>query len=229
MEIFKSLGKAYFTFRKRLQYMTKGVVIKSGCYIAGKNTSFEGKNVINKNTYFKGTAGLGTYIGRGCSIDAAIGRFCSIAANVKTVNGFHPTNHFVSTHPAFFSTNKQSGFTFVDKRLYQEIRHADANKHAVVIGNDVWIGENAIILAGVHIGDGAVIAAGSVVTKDVQPYAIVGGVPASLIRMRFDEETVNKFLSFKWWNRPYQWLEEHSGFFQDIDSFLKMTEEHDGK
>ena len=227
MEIFRRIGKSFITFRKKLQYRSKNVVIRSGCYIAGKNTSFEGNNVINKNTYFKGTMGLGTYLGRACTVDAAIGRFCSIAANVKTVNGFHPTDCFVSTHPAFFSTHKQAGFTFVEKSTFQEIRHADADKHAVVIGNDVWIGDNAIILAGVQIGDGAVVAAGAVVTKDVPPYAIVGGVPATLIRMRFDEETVNKLLEFRWWDKPFQWIKEHSDCFQDIGSFIKMTGERD--
>ena len=220
MEIVKRLGKAYITFRKKLQYRAKDVSIKSGCYIAGKDTSFEGKNVINKNTYFKGTIGLGSYIGPECSIDASIGRFCSIAANVKTVNGFHPSNRFVSTHPAFFSTVKQAKFTFVEEKLFQELKYADEQCHAVTIGNDVWIGENAVIFGGVHIGDGAIIAACAVVTKDVQPYAIVGGVPAKLIRMRFNEETVDKLLAFKWWDKPLQWIEENSSYFRDIEDFI---------
>lgn len=224
MEFIKNIGKFLLTCKYRLINRSRNVSIKAHCYIAGENTFFEGGNIINKDSYFKGKMGYGTYLGPSCSIDAEIGRFCSIAANVKTVNGFHPTESFVSTHPAFFSTYKQAGFTYVEKKAFQEIKHADENKHAVVIGNDVWIGENAIILAGVHIGDGAVIAAGAVVTKDVQPYAIVGGVPAKVIRMRFDEETVNKLLSFEWWNKPIQWIEEHSAYFRDINSFITMAE-----
>lgn len=228
MEFLKNIGKACLTFGKRVKFHSRGVIIKSGCYIAGKNTCFEGKNVINKNTFFRGSMGFGTYLGSGCSINASIGRFCSIGSSVKTVNGIHPTNGFVSTHPAFFSTAKQAGFTFTDKKLFQETRYVDEQYHAVSIGNDVWIGENVLLLAGVRVGDGAVIATGAVVTKDVPPYAMVGGVPAKVLRMRFAEDTVAKLLKLRWLDKPVSWIEEHSAYFQDVDGFIKIMEADNG-
>lgn len=78
------------------------------------------------------------------------------------------------------------------------------NKGDIIIGNDVWIGYEAVIMAGVHIGDGAVIAARAVVTKDVPPYTIVGGTPARKIRMRFEEETIAKLQQIQWWNWPVE-------------------------
>jgi acetyltransferase-like isoleucine patch superfamily enzyme len=225
MEFIKDIGKFLLTCKYRLINRSRNVSIKTHCYIAGKNTTFEGGNVINKGSYFKGRMGYGTYLGPNCSIDASIGRFCSIAAHVKTVNGFHPTTGFVSTHPAFFSTYKQAGFTYTEKKLFQEIKFADSQYHAVTIGNDVWIGENVIILAGVHIGDGAVIAAGAVVSKDVPPYAIVGGVPAALIRMRYEEEVVNSLLEIKWWDKPLSWIEKNSSLYSDVELFLNAVED----
>ena len=225
MELIKDIGKFLLTCKFRLLNSSRNVSIKNHCYIAGKNTFFEGGNVINKGSYFKGRMGYGTYLGPNCSIEGEIGRFCSIAANVKTVNGFHPTKNFVSTHPAFFSTHKQAGFSYTDMKLFQEIRYADTQYHAVTIGNDVWIGESVIILAGVHIGDGAVIAAGAVVSKDVTPYAIVGGVPATLIRMRFEEEVVNRLLKIKWWDKPLSWIEKNCNLYSDVEVFLKVVED----
>ena len=84
----------------------------------------------------------------------------------------------------------------------ERIPEAWDNKGDIVVGNDVWIGYEAVILAGVTIGDGAVVAARSVVTRDVPPYTIVGGVPAKPIRKRFDEETVHRLLELRWWDWP---------------------------
>lgn len=84
----------------------------------------------------------------------------------------------------------------------------------VIIGNDVWIGSHALILGGVKIGDGAVIGAGAVVTKDVPPYAVVGGVPARIIKYRFSQEIIDKLLEIKWWNLPENILKENIKLFQ---------------
>ena len=121
-----------------------------------------------------------------------------------------------------------AGFTFTDKKLFQETRYVDEQYHAVSIGNDVWIGENVLLLAGVRVGDGAVIATGAVVTKDVPPYAMVGGVPAKVLRMRFAEDTVAKLLKLRWWDKPVSWIEEHSAYFQDVDGFIKIMEADNG-
>ena len=123
-----------------------------------------------------------------------IGKFCSIACGTKFL--FNCANH---------SLKSLSTYTF--PLFYEEweleksnITTAWDNKGDIVIGNDVWIGYEAVIMAGVHIGDGAIIAARAVVTKDVPPYTIVGGTPAKEIRKRFDAEVIQQLLILKWWN-----------------------------
>lgn len=127
-----------------------------------------------------------------------IGKFCSIACGAKFL--FNSANHALRslsnyTFPLFFEEwglNKKN------------VASAWDNKGDIIIGNDVWIGYEAVIMAGVHIGDGAVIAARAVVTKDVPPYTIVGGTPARKIRMRFEEETIAKLQHIQWWNWPVE-------------------------
>lgn len=123
-----------------------------------------------------------------------IGKFCSIACGAKFL--FNSANHTLKslssyTFPLFF---EEWG---LDKK---NVASAWDNKGDIIIGNDVWIGYEAVIMAGVHIGDGAVIAARAVVTKDVPPYTIVGGTPARKIRMRFEEETIARLQQIQWWN-----------------------------
>lgn len=131
-----------------------------------------------------------------------IGKFCSIACGAKFI--FTSANHTLkslSTYPfpLFF---EEWG---LDKR---EVASAWDNKGDIVIGNDVWIGYEAVVLSGVHIGDGAIIGARAVVTRDVPPYTIVGGVPAMEIRKRFDEATINKLLQVRWWNLPFETIND---------------------
>ena len=123
-----------------------------------------------------------------------IGKFCSIACGTKFL--FNCANHTLKS---------LSTYTF--PLFYEEweleksnITTAWDNKGDIVIGNDVWIGYKAVIMAGVHIGDGAIIAARAVVTKDVPPYTIVGGTPAKEIRKRFDAEVIEQLLILKWWD-----------------------------
>lgn len=127
-----------------------------------------------------------------------IGKFCSIACGAKFL--FNSANHTLSSlstypFPLFF---EEWG---LEKK---DITNAWDNKGDIVIGNDVWIGYEAVILAGVTIGDGAIIGTRAVVTKDVPPYTIVGGVPAKSIKKRFSEETISALLEIQWWN----WSEE---------------------
>ncbi|MDZ7588216.1 MAG: CatB-related O-acetyltransferase [Parasphingorhabdus sp.] len=119
-----------------------------------------------------------------------IGSFCSIAGDVIIMlSGEHDLSA-PSTYP------------FVDFFDDPTLARADKSKGTVTIGNDVWIGRRATVLSGVTIGDGAVIGAGSVVTKDVAPYAIVAGNPAKFIRKRFDDETIEFLLKLRWWDWP---------------------------
>lgn len=123
-----------------------------------------------------------------------IGKFCSIACGSKFL--FTSANHTLGslstyTFPIFFDEWELNA---------KNIRSAWDNKGDIVIGNDVWIGYEAVILSGVTIGDGAIIGTRAVVTKDVPPYTIVGGVPAKPIRRRFDDETIAELLSLRWWD-----------------------------
>lgn len=178
---------------------------------------FEGANVIGNNTKFCGNMGYGSYICNDCSIIGNIGRFTSIAAEVKNAQGVHPVGSpYATTSPMFFSLKKQSGITFAKKQLFDEMRAP------ISIGNDCWIGQRAFFVGGLTIGDGAVVLAGAVVTKDVPPYAIVGGVPAKILKYRYDEETIQFLLEKKWWNMPVEWLKENSDLLCDIDK-LKET------
>lgn len=125
-----------------------------------------------------------------------IGKFCSIACDAKFL--FNSANHALGslstyTFPIFY---EEWG---LDRR---SVADAWDNKGDIVVGNDVWIGYEAVILSGVTIGDGAVIGARAVVTKDVPPYTIMGGVPARPIRRRFDEATVETLLRLRWWDWP---------------------------
>jgi acetyltransferase-like isoleucine patch superfamily enzyme len=143
-----------------------------------------------------------------------IGKYCSIGSCINVSSGCHPTRDFVSTHPIFFSTQRQCGISYADKEYFNEYS-------PVKIGNDVWIGTKVFVLDGVTIGDGAIIGAGAIVTKDVSPYAIVGGVPAKLIRFRFDEEEIDFLLRFKWWDRDPDWVKENYKDFHNIKSFMQ--------
>lgn len=160
-----------------------------------------------------------TYIQDNCKFEKCkIGSFCSIGDNVKVLSSTHPTRDFVSTSPVFFSTEGQCIKSFVEENLFEEYRRVQG--FGVIIGNDVWIGSNAILLGGVTIGDGAIIAAGSVVNKDVPPFAIVGGVPAKILRYRFSEEQIKLLLENPWWEKSEEWLKNHACNFKNIDNYL---------
>ena len=188
----------------------------------GFGSFLEGNNRIGKNTMFNGVLGRCSYIGENSIIDGKVGRYCSIASEVKTVHGKHPTS-FASTSPVFYSNSaRQTGMTYVSKTIVDEHVFADNKEHTIVIGNDVWIGYRATILAGITIGDGAIIGAGALVTRDIPPYAIAVGVPAKVIRYRFSEEDVQFFLDFKWWNQSEQWIKDHAELFSEPERLIEL-------
>lgn len=138
--------------------------------------------------------GRHSYCGGGCfaiSPETEVGAFCSIGVDVVLGPSQHPTG-WLTTHPfPYLADKKLPGVDYEQKRF-------DAVR-PVKVGNDVWIGDRAVVMDGVTIGDGAIVGACAVVTKDVPPYAIVAGVPARIIRYRFDENMVKELLKLQWW------------------------------
>jgi len=149
-------------------------------------------------------------------LNSTIGKFCSIADNVHIGLGQHPLDK-VSTHPAFYSISQPIPKTFATKDTYKPYK-------PISIGNDVWIGSNVIIMDNVIIGDGAVIAAGAVVTKNVDNYSIVGGVPARHIKHRFEKDIIKKLEIIKWWDKDESWLQKNSSYFDDPKSLINKNQ-----
>lgn len=131
-----------------------------------------------------------------------IGKFCSIATGAKFIfNGANHTLKSFSTYPFPL---------FADEKQYNpDIVESWDNKGDIVIGNDVWLGYDSIIMAGVTIGDGAIIGTRALVTKDVEPYTIVGGIPAKTIRKRFDDETIEILQKIQWWDWNIEKIEKN--------------------
>ena len=158
----------------------------------------------------KASIGAYTYIAAYTEIEnASIGKFCSIADHCRIGMGAH-TLRCLSTSPLF--TQKRNGCQVVWSE--QNIGDKPLAENKVHVGNDVWIGSHVLINGGVTIGDGAVIGAGAVVVKDVPPYAIVGGVPARVIRYRFSDDMIAKLEELQWWNIPVEKLKTNIKLFQ---------------
>ena len=156
--------------------------------------------------------GAHSFCGYNCEIiNAQIGKYCSIANNVFIGGAEHPVD-WVGTSPVFYK-----GRDSVKLKLSEHQRPIDKITY---IGNDVWIGYRASIKAGVKIGDGAVVGMGAVVTKDVPPYAIVGGNPAKIIRYRFSDKLINRLLECQWWNQPESLLRDAAKHAKTPDKFI---------
>jgi len=191
-------------FKKRFP---KCFISNESCLIG--NIKLEENAAVNTKVLLRGnvTIGKGTFINGPTHISGSdispvkIGSFCSIADFVYIISSNHNLGY-----PTTYQTS--SG-------LYADIfKNSKGKQSPITIGNDVWIGAHAVILSGVTIGNGAVIAAGSVVTKDVPPYAVVGGIPSKIIRSRFKDSSIQELEDLKWWDWDYEKIKKNSDFFK---------------
>lgn len=189
----------------------KGAKIDSGCCINEHSKIEPYTHVLNNCIINNSTIKSYTYIGKNCLIqNTDIGKFCSIANDVYIGLGKHPTN-LISTSTLFYRTVNTLNLQIVEDDIDFE-EYAQIN-----IGHDVWIGACAILMDGITVNNGAIIAANSVVTKDVPPYAIVGGVPAKVIKYRFPDNKIGELQNSAWWNWS---LEEIKRKIKESNSFL---------
>ena len=220
------IGRTTRSWLKRIWIQSRqDVRIAAGADV-GLDVHFEGMNAVFGGCVIgSSTIGRGTYIAASSIVKRTrIGRFCSIGAEVRTSLGVHPVSPFASTHPAFFSTSRQAGFCFVQETRFDEHRRVPGSEFSVVIGNDVWIGDRAMIMDGVTIGDGAVVGAAALVTRSVEPYSIVVGVPARHLKYRFDEDVRAALQNLAWWDRSPEWLRDHAEQFADAAMLVGITQ-----
>lgn len=191
-------------------------VIDENCRIASCKIS-ERVDIDKNSNIYSSLIGRYSYVGKNFTAShSEIGAFCSVSWNVSIGGAEHDYNR-VSTHAFLFSPK----FGLVDSPKY------DRFNKSCIIGNDVWIAANVCVCRGVKIGDGAVIAAGAVVTKDVEPYTIVAGVPAAPIKKRFDDDVIDYLIKSKWWNLPHEIIKENIGLFNsnpDIEIAKRICE-----
>lgn len=185
-----------------------------------KNCKLGKYSIVFKNTVLiNSTLGAFSYIQKNSEIvNTKIDKFCSIASNVTIGLANHPTN-LVSTNPTFYDNTQPLMFTFAKGIEYESL------SEVTTIESDVWIGQNAMIKSGVTIGVGAVVGAGAVVTKDVEPYSIVAGVPAKHIKYRFEKDIRERLLASKWWEFDEKKLTILAPYFNQPEIFLEKLKE----
>lgn len=189
-------------------------LIKKGRFSAiSKSKIHSSSKIESGSTIYDVEMARHSFCGYDCEIvNCEIGSFVSIANNVIIGGGMHPMS-WVSMSPVFYEGRDSVKAKFSE--------HSREKIKKTVIGHDVWIGHSALIKQGVCIGTGAVIGMGSIVTKDVEPYSIVAGNPAKEIRKRFDDSTIEKLLSSKWWEFNDEELREYAYLFNNTTQFLE--------
>lgn len=220
------MGLRTFFRQKRRKWLMKifpelgGIIGEQGTFYFNnaRGCEISKKSKIYEPYHLRGSSvGDYTYIAVNSRIQLTdIGKFCSIGPNFACGYGVHPTDG-VSTSPMFYSKRRQNGTTLSKVNKIEEMKR-------ISIGNDVFIGMNVTVLDGVTIGDGAIIGAGAVVSKDIPPYAIAVGSPIRIIRYRFDEETIQRFLNLKWWDWDMERLSSVEKHFFDVKKFLAENE-----
>ena len=183
-------------YRKILSKRIPGFYAHFETY-ASKNCIFSEYVHLYRKTWLQDVSvGRFSYLSAVHSGYCEIGAFCSMGYEAIVGGlGIHPVS-FISTHPAFYSKSKQAGISF-NHIPFKEMK-------TTIVGNDVWIGARSIIMDGVQIGNGAIIAAGAIVTKDVPPYAIVKGIPGRVTGFRFKDPVVQELEKWQWWNLPIE-------------------------
>lgn len=210
MKLFQNIK--YFLYKQKMLYkrnsFRKNILKKKNVHIDSSvsgymNVTFEGDNGIPERCQFLGnniTIGYRTTLGRNNLLggNIIIGKYCQIGADVAL---------HASDHPITYMT------TYINKNLFDGELKKFKIDHQITIGNDVWIGHGVIIVGNVTIGNGAILAAGSVITKNVEPYTIVAGVPGKTVRKRFSDSVINEIEDLKWWDKSDEELEELKPFF----------------
>lgn len=187
-------------------------------YWIADNNTFESGCRLGGPAYIGGSSfGAYSYVEVGCRVSLAnVGRFCSIGPFAVIGLAEHPGD-YVSTHPYFYRHLPHIGYDLVNADQHQDLTRT-------TLGHDVWVGHGAIVKGGVTIGHGAIIGAGAIVTHDVPPYAVVAGVPARVLRYRFEQPVIDALLASRWWDRELDWLRRHATEMRDVDRFLRLLE-----
>lgn len=193
---------ALWRFVRRRQYSRNLVGFKAHLLTyATADCRFDDYVTLHRDSkIFSSSLGRATYVIGANLSRTTTGNFCSFGSGSRIGLARHPTN-YLSTHPALYSSGTQT-------QLHLRVLDEFPEKQEVNIGSDVWIGTNCLVMGGLTIGDGAIIGAGSIVTKDVPPYAIAAGNPASIIRYRFDSATIQMLQELQWWDKSNQEIEK---------------------